>query len=175
MNAVDAAEIVTQYWPLAMRFARQWSEKYPHLEDEFKSESAMVLWQSALKYPSVNPPVKLTTWLYHSLHWGLSKRLISESKKNPSAFQRGVTELGDNGEPLDPLALLPAAEKQIDAKVLAEDLVSTLPERYQGLIRRVYLNGEAVRDVAIEAGVTVSCIHQKLRLALRKMAVAGGE
>src|SRR5882672_4725673 len=99
MTAVDAEQLVENYFPLALSIANRWGERWPWLRDDFRSAAGWALWKAATFYdPSKGGFAAYVHAAVRRHCWG---RLQQERKKAPEAFRAVLID-----PELDPLLLL---------------------------------------------------------------------
>jgi RNA polymerase sigma factor (sigma-70 family) len=171
-NAVDVVGLVERYMPLAAALARKFTVRFPALADDFASDAAFALFEAARRFrPVPEDPTQTVGFAAFArvvVTRGLLQRLRSERQKHPLTFEGRADLAAVAAVPGDEPAPDAAAEYADDVAQL-ERLLATLSDRRRELVVRHVAEGETLRGLAAERGVTAGAVFQCVHAAVRRL------
>lgn len=168
-NAVEAAELVEAYLPLALSIANRWDERWPWLRDDFRSEAAFALWRAAKGY-TTDKPYSFPTAVHVAVRRACWERLRQEARKAPEAFRAPPAD-----PELDPLNMLeddtPPASEAIDAADAVGKLLPLLTPDQAAAVESRFIDGRTVAEIAAERETTTEAVRDMIARGLRRMRI----
>jgi RNA polymerase sigma factor (sigma-70 family) len=176
MNAVDSAELVVAYWPLACRIGNRWKESYPHLRDDIESGVGYLLFQAATKYPP-DCPFSFPVFARRQIGWGLIRWLKREKRTNPLGFHQQPLIVNDEGKLLDPVTTIqaPEAVDRLELAELIEVARQAGKELNWSLLERYTLDDATMEELAASLGVSAARVGQRIARAVKSAKEAIGQ
>ncbi|WP_439631458.1 sigma-70 family RNA polymerase sigma factor [Gemmata sp.] len=173
-TAPDAAELVTNYFGLAVKHAAKWGKLYPWLHDQFVSVATEELWRASTEFDPQRCP-RFATYLIPRIRWVCLEVIRSERTRNPPAFgPQWQPTLKNDTSPLEaaPGRFADPAEtaERLD---LAALLACLPPDRADAVVRTIG-HDETHESVAASRGQTRARVGQLVAESLAALRTAAG-
>jgi DNA-directed RNA polymerase specialized sigma subunit len=166
-TAVDAVQLVEQFWGFAHKVANRWAKTYPHLRQDFQSEAAFTLWQAATSYNSERGT--FDAWLSFRLRlalWDVRKR---ESRTSPVSFATQPTDRGDQtATPLDAVRSREPDPAQAVELLDAPLLLAKVPEHRRADFMR-WLEGTPSNTRGADQEIAPAAARQRVYHDMRRL------
>ncbi|WP_439628215.1 sigma-70 family RNA polymerase sigma factor [Gemmata sp.] len=173
-TAPDAAELVTNYFGLAVKHAAKWGKLYPWLHDQFVSVATEELWRASTEFDPQRCP-RFATYLIPRIRWVCLEVIRSERTRNPPAFAPQWTPSPKSDT--SPLEAAPgrfADPAETAERLDLAPLLATLPPDRRELVVRHVADAETLTDLAAARGRTRARVGQIVEESVAALRTAAG-